>query len=173
MPASEALPELDIRSDEEALPCVARVEPAALLEIARAAISVGGAVWIRVTGKSMNPLIRHGDRVLVGALRTAPAVGAIVLLDAGGMPLLHRVVAKSGDTITTRGDSRRTSDQPRRVTDVVGRAVIVRRGGTPICLVPTLAFGIAPLFRALAWWVRVRIPGTWMLRRPRGRQYVD
>jgi hypothetical protein len=150
---------------------VARVQPAALLAIVRDVVSVGGTVWIRVTGKSMNPIIRHGDRVLIGGVRGALRCGAVVLLDAGGSPLLHRVVAYRPEGIITRGDSRITEDPPQPLSSILGEALIVERGASSVCLVPTLAFGVAPLVRGLAWRARMRVPSAWAQLR-RVRAYV-
>lgn len=160
MSAVDALVALDIRTDDHAPARVARVDPGALIQIVRTAVTLNGAVWIRVTGKSMNPLIRHGDRVLITRLRGMPPVGAVVLADADGVPLLHRVTERYGEWVITKGDSRQLADRPRPVSAMVGRAVLVRRGGTPICLAPTLEFGIAPLLRAVAWSVRVRLSSS-------------
>jgi hypothetical protein len=143
---------------------VARVKPEALIEIVRATVSVGGAIWIRVTGKSMNPIIRHGDRVLITRSRGTPPRGAVVLLDGGGTPLLHRVAAQRAGFVVTRGDSRTMNDAPHPMSSILGRAVVVRRGGVTICLAPTIAFGVVPLVRAVAWWIRTRVPEAWVVR---------
>jgi hypothetical protein len=171
MSAADTLVELELRTDEEGAPQVARVRPEALLEIVRTTVSVGGAIWIRVTGKSMNPIIRHGDRVLITPSRGAPRRGAVVLLDAGGTPLLHRVVSRGAGWVITRGDNRKLNDEPHPITSILGRAIVVRRGEQAICLAPTLAFGLAPLLHAVAWWFRTRIPGAWVLRFHRMRTH--
>jgi peptidase S24-like protein len=166
---ADAPVELDVHDDDQAPTRTARVRPEALIEIVRAAVSAGGAIWIRVTGKSMNPLIRHGDRVLLASQRGAPRRGQVVLLDAGGSPLLHRIVRGDGESVVTRGDNRRTSDRPHPTSSIVAHALVVRRSGTSICLAPTLAFGLMPLVRAGAWWLRVRLPdirGTRFRREP-------
>ena len=158
MLVADPMGELDVHDDDQAPTRIARVLPESLIEIVRAAVSAGGAIWIRVTGKSMNPLIRHGDRVLLAGLRGAPRRGQVVLLDAGGSPLLHRIVSRDSGSVVTRGDSRRTSDRPHPTSSIVAQALVVRRSGTTICLAPTLAFGLMPLVRAGAWWLRVRLP---------------
>jgi hypothetical protein len=164
MSAADALVELDLPPDEAAPAYVARVRPEALIEIVRTTVSLGGAIWIRVTGKSMNPIIRHGDRVLITASRGALRRGTVVLLDAGATPLLHRVVSHGAGWLITRGDSRKLNDQPHPITSILGRAIVVRRGGVTICLAPTLAFGFAPLLRAVAWWFRTLVPDPWVVR---------
>jgi hypothetical protein len=172
MSVADAPVELDLGTDEEAPARVARVRPEVLLEVVRAAVGVDGAIWLRVTGKSMNPIIRHGDRVLIVACPSVPARGAVVLMDAGGVPLLHRIVSHRGGSVITRGDNRSVADQPRPATSIVGRALVVRRDGTAVCLAPTLAFGVAPLLRAVAWWLRMRLPGAWAVRLGRMRVHA-
>ncbi len=164
MSPTDTLVELDLRRDEHAPTRVARVRPEALVEIVRATVSIGGAIWIRVTGKSMNPIIRHGDRVFVTALRGMPRRGMVLLLDANGTPLLHRVASYRVGWVVTKGDSRTMNDEPHAVTAILGRAVVVRRGRATICLAPTLAFGFAPLVRGVAWWLRTRVPNTWFVQ---------
>lgn len=173
MSAADTLVKLEVRTDEDAPAHVARVQPDALIEIVRTTVSVGGAIWIRVTGKSMNPIIRHGDRVLITAVRGTPRRGAVVLVDANSAPLLHRVVSQRAGSVVTRGDSRKVNDQPHPMSSIVGRAVIVRRGGITICLAPTFAFGVMPLLRALAWWLRVHLPDAWAARLRRVRSHAS
>jgi hypothetical protein len=162
MSAADAPVEVDLLTDDVAPARVARVRPEALIEIVRTTVSVGGAIWIRVTGKSMNPIVRHDDRVLITASRGVPRRGAVLLLDAAGTPLLHRVVSHSAGWVITRGDSRKLNDAPHPISSILGRAILVRRGGVAICLAPTLVFGLAPLLRAVAWWFRVRVPLAWV-----------
>jgi hypothetical protein len=172
MSAADALVELELRTDEEAPAQVARVGPEALIEIVRATVSVGGSIWIRVTGKSMNPIIRHGDRVLITRWRGRARRGAVVLLDAAGAPLLHRVVSHGAGSVITKGDGRTMNDEPHPVTSILGHAVVVRREGVTICLAPTLTFGTAPLLRAVAWWFRTRVPEAWVARFRRIRTHA-
>jgi Peptidase S24-like len=167
MPAASPFVELEVHTDAHAPTRTARVAPGALIEIARAVVSEGGAMWVRVTGKSMNPIIRHGDRVLIAGLSRAPRHGDVVLVDAAGSPLLHRIVSRHAGSVVTKGDGRRTNDPPHPISAVVARALVVRRDGTAICLAPTLAFGVMPLVRAAAWWLRLRLGDVRGLRFPR------
>ena len=164
MSGVDALVDLDIRTDDQSPTRIAHVRPDALIDIVRATVSVGGAIWIRVTGKSMNPIIRHGDRVLITALRGTPRRGSVVLLDGGGVPILHRVVRHRRGWVITKGDSRKINDAPHPTTAIAGCAVVVRRGRVTVCLAPTLAFGIAPVLRGIAWRLRTRVPNAWVIR---------
>lgn len=154
---------------ERTLPPVCEVSGPALLEIARAATGTGGCLWIRVTGKSMNPLIRHGDRVLVAPLRAPARVGQIVLLDSGGAPLLHRIVDIDGGWLITRGDSRRSFDPRLPAAAVLGRVMAVRRGDTVLCVAATFSFGLLPLLRGCVWGLRMQV-ARWQIRQQNARR---
>lgn len=137
----------------------ARVLPAdGLLAVARGVTDLGGEVWIRVTGLSMNPLLREGDSVLLSPLTQPPRRGDVLLIDMHGAPLLHRVRRFEGASVVTRGDACQRDDPAAAEASCIGRAIAARRGGSVLVLVPTLRFGVRPLVRYAAWWLRVRIP---------------
>ena len=92
------------------------------------------AACITVTGWSMAPALRPGDRVLLadGALR----VGDVVVVTAPQRLLVHRVVAfvaaRDGSEpgfVITRGDGVRHCDAPSPLASVLGRVVAVERNG--------------------------------------------
>ena len=107
-----------------------------LLRIARDVSMVGGRMWITSTGTSMYPTLLDRDRVLVEPA-TCVGLGDIVLVNDGGAPVLHRIVRMSGDRVTTRGDARMTYDRPLGRTDIIARAVRVRRGPEEWSLSPS------------------------------------
>ena len=113
------------------------------------AVDAGGEIWVGASGQSMHATVRHSDQVLIAPIRRESRRGDIVLVPVGSGLMLHRVVRVSADAITTRGDARRANDVPVRRTDVLARAVAVRRGDEVTPLVPTLRFGLVPLFRFL------------------------
>src|SRR5215475_9594547 len=80
----------------------------------RDAVSVGGELWVRGSGWSMHPTIRHADPVLLAPLGAGGAVrrGEIVLVPLGPRLMLHRVVDLQGDVVVTRGDARQRNDAP-------------------------------------------------------------
>jgi hypothetical protein len=131
---------------------VARVDEGRLLAIVRAAVEARGETWIAVTGHSMQPTLAPGDRVLLAPLGAAPRRGEIVLADAGGRPLLHRVVGTGGEGVRLRGDACSTDDHPLPASALVARAVAVSCAGRVSALRPTLRFGGA----ALARWSALR-----------------
>jgi hypothetical protein len=98
-----------------------------LLQAVRVVLLAGGRIWVSTTGTSMYPTLLESDQVLLEATADV-AIGDIVLLDASGTPLLHRIVRMDGDLITTRGDARLTADATRRRCDVIARAMRARRG---------------------------------------------
>lgn len=62
-----------------------------------AALQRGETVEFRPSGHSMEPLIRHRQKVRVAPLTRDPAVGDVVLARVRGHLLLHRVNAIRGD----------------------------------------------------------------------------
>jgi signal peptidase len=113
--------------DQSAL--VARVAPSLFAE----ALGRFGEVRFRATGRSMLPAIAPGDTLRV-ASATAQDMqpGDVVLYDAGGCLLAHRLVRKSlvGNNwrLVARGDSHWWCDPPISSVQVLGRIV-----GVPAC----------------------------------------
>jgi hypothetical protein len=106
---------------------IARVEPGRMLEVARGVTREGGAMWIVATGASMLPTIAPGDRVRIGPVGVLRP-GVVVLADAGGAPVLHRVVRVHDREVVLRGDACRMDDAPIRPADVVAAVQAVARG---------------------------------------------
>lgn len=117
---------------------------ALLLGEVAAVLDEGREAIILPTGNSMLPFIRGGvDRVL---LYRAPGVdvGDIVLVCIGGRYLLHRVVAREGETLTLMGDGNVRGQEHCRCADVLGTVrEIIRPDGS------SRAPGKAGLWRAL------------------------
>jgi hypothetical protein len=134
----------------------------------RDAVTAGGELWVRGSGWSMHPTIRHADPVLVAPLAGAVRRGQIVLVPLGPRLMLHRVVDIQGDVILTRGDSRQRSDAPVPRSAVVARALAVRNNHELTPLFFTRRFGITPLVRFLLkeTYRRVRLAKA-AVRRPR------
>ena len=58
---------------------------------------------IQVDGESMVPTLYHGDKLIVWGAGYTPERGDVVIIDSGtsyGKPLVKRVIAKGGDTIS-------------------------------------------------------------------------
>jgi hypothetical protein len=125
---------------------IMRMDGARLLELARGVVEAGGEMWIVVTGHSMQSLIRPGDRVLLGPL---PALrpGVVVLANAGGKPVLHRIQRLRGDEVVLRGDALQAEDEPIRSADVIGGVRTVSRGAViqrvPVTMPPRKRAGVS------------------------------
>jgi hypothetical protein len=129
-----------------------------LVELVRGAAAERSALWVRVTGKSMNPIVREGDAVLLVPPFPSPRRGEVVFIDSQTGPLLHRVAAITGGMILTRGDACGTDDPPHPVHSCIAHAAAVRRGGTVIALTPRVYLGLGPLVRYVAWRLRLSAP---------------
>ena len=78
-------------------------------------------------GGSMFPFLRQGDVVTIVA---APGrIGDIVLTRPAPDLLLHRLVARHGDRLITKGDALHYLDQPIAPHQVLGRACTKERHG--------------------------------------------
>ena len=58
---------------------------------------------IQVDGSSMVPTLTHGDKLIVWAAGYTPQRGDVVIVDSytsSGKPLVKRVIAKGGDTVS-------------------------------------------------------------------------
>ena len=81
----------------------------------------GWPMRFRPLGGSMGPFLRSGDVVTIVA---GPGrIGDIVLAKHGAGMVLHRVVAKIGDRIITKGDALDHFDPPITRQEVLGKAV--------------------------------------------------
>lgn len=80
---------------------------------------------IAVSGTSMLPTLRSGERITV-RLDPPPSVGDVVVFtDHRGLTVVHRLVAKLPGRSICLGDNRRTFDPPVGLGQVVGVAVTV------------------------------------------------
>lgn len=87
----------------------------------------GGAVWLTVRGGSMAPAMRDGDRLLVSPLDSleTPQEGDIVIAKRAGRLVAHRLVARTGEAIVTRGDACLRDDPPLPSENILARVVAI------------------------------------------------
>ena len=90
-------------------------------------------VWFQVTGVSMLPFIRpFRDNVMLVAVETeALKVGDIVLFPgkfAGGDYCLHRLYRIDGDRVQTFGDGNLHPDHWQPKKQILGKALLIKRG---------------------------------------------
>ena len=98
-------------------------------------------VRIRLSGSSMFPLIRgNTDYVTVSPLCGPPAVGDIVLFCEPGTEryVMHRLWAKKNGEVLTWGDNCPGPDGWLPVGAVLGKAVLIERGGCRIVPEPKM-----------------------------------
>jgi len=119
-------------------------------EVLKHWVASGEPRSIRVSGNSMLPFLRDGDTVLVEPRGGGVVPGDIVIYFMGDVLLIHRVVGITRDLdgrlLHTKGDFAVSLDPGTvRATDLIGKAVAVRRGKTHIDLqsAPLRAIGSA------------------------------
>ncbi len=95
-------------------------------------LQAGRRVRIEVSGRSMQPCLRHKqDYVWLSASTDgALQVGNIVLayLPLSQRYVLHRVVKRMGDNLTLQGDAHRCEQEACVVSDVLARVEVIERG---------------------------------------------
>ena len=90
-------------------------------------------VWLQVTGCSMLPFVRpYRDHVMIVAVEAKQLrVGDIVLFPGkykGGDYCLHRLYRIEGDRVQTFGDGNRRPDRWQPKSQILGKALFIRRG---------------------------------------------
>jgi signal peptidase I len=103
------------------------------LELSELLLRGDKQVRFRAAGFSMHPTIQDGDLVWVASVsRDRIQVGNIVLYQAGGVPVVHRVVGIrkfAGRTVLTlRGDACGSPDAPVEGGQVLGKVLAIQRG---------------------------------------------
>lgn len=98
----------------------------------------GGAMWIRATGRSMQPAIEPGTRVrLVPRSHAALRPGAVVLARLpDGATVLHRIIAASDAGLRLCGDNAARPDAMVGEEAVLGVADLMEHGGKVIPISP-------------------------------------
>lgn len=75
-----------------------------------------------VLSGSMEPTIMVDELIIVKTAETYE-VDDIVVYQTGRMPVVHRIVAMDGETVTTRGDANNTDDSPVELSQVKGKVI--------------------------------------------------
>jgi SOS-response transcriptional repressor LexA len=92
-------------------------DPAVIRDI----LDRGAAVRIRVTGRSMRPILCPGDIVVVRPADEVARGDIVAVLDTHGRLIVHRITKIDGDTIVTQGDAVHLEDPPAARSAVIGR----------------------------------------------------
>ena len=97
-----------------------------------------GQHLIPITGRSMQPLIQDGDRVLVAHGIAGVRRGDVVVFRREGRLIAHRVLRiyhrQPGRVFITKGDGIRRFDPPVHAGEVLGRVLTVERNGWQMSL---------------------------------------
>ena len=119
------------------------------LELLRQQLAGGGTARLRVSSNSMAPSIKAGDEVIVEAAKPAELrIGDVVVLNANGGLLMHRLLARQGKRLVTRGDSMAAPDRPWTPEQLLGRVrTVLRADGRQI----ELRLDCAPMALRFLW----------------------
>jgi signal peptidase I len=108
--------------------------------------------FVPITGGSMLPLIRDGDRALVAHGCTGVRQGDVIVFRHEGRLIAHRVLrirrSEAGLTFVTKGDNASQFDPPLSADEIVGRVLAVERGGQYMSL-------DTAVWRMLGWLIAV------------------
>ena len=85
-----------------------------------------------VLSGSMEPALSVGD-LLILREQESYACGDIVVYQSGSMPVVHRIVEISGETVITRGDANNANDEAFPITAIKGGVIAV---------IPLIGYGI-------------------------------
>jgi len=91
-----------------------------------------GQHYVSVTGRSMYPIIREGDQVLVSLGCAGIRRGDVIVFRLEGVLIAHRVLSigrtDAGYRLVTKGDNVPYFDDPLSDNQIVGRVLAVKRG---------------------------------------------
>jgi signal peptidase I len=95
-------------------------------EVARSS----GKVHLKVNGASMVPALWPGDLLTIRSCELSELrPGTIIAFRHNQGLIVHRLMQRSGERITTRGDALPAYDEPVVAAEVVGRVETVMRNG--------------------------------------------
>jgi signal peptidase I len=93
----------------------------------------GKAIELRVSGKSMHPLIKHGDSIRI--VKCAPGllgIGDIITFNKKGIYFTHRKGNRIG--LITKGDNEINPDPPVSPDHILGKVVAIGRANRTLHL---------------------------------------
>lgn len=148
------------------------VDGTALLSATREVVAAGGEVTVTLTGWSMAPTLLPGDSLLLGRPERTARRFDIILFEARGAPIVHRVTAVTGRPaavsrsasagyvpggrgaddarwLRTRGDGCLLEDPAVPASAATARVVASRRNGRWTAHELTLRFGVIAVARGI------------------------
>jgi len=102
-----------------------------LIQMVRRRLNQGEKVVITVNGRSMLPLLKSNDNILLEHVQPNQLMrGDIITVDCAGTLLTHRFwgTLKNAEQLLTRGDRQFTFDNPHTFKQLVGRVTMRQRG---------------------------------------------
>ena len=102
-------------------------------------IGNGKEIALRVSGKSMRPLIKQGDSIRIERCAPGnPGMGDIITFKKDGHYFTHRLVWTTkwanGIRLITKGDNEINADPPVSPVSVVGKVASIQRGNRALRL---------------------------------------
>ena len=102
------------------------------IHLAREHLAREGWLRVPVTSGSMTPMMRLGDWVQVEAVRRVLRVGDIVMVDAGGKAVIHRLIFITRRYLIMQGDAVFRFDPPIVPRQVIGIVMARERNGRKV-----------------------------------------
>lgn len=92
---------------------------------------------VKTLGYSMFPFIKYGDSITISSLKDSPKIGDLILFKKKEKLILHRLIKikyNSGPVFITKGDSSFNYDEPIIESEILGKAIEIKRKGKLINL---------------------------------------
>lgn len=124
-------------------------------ELVDARLHMGSAVQFTIPTESMFPTLAPGDQVIVRRMCAQDLrLGDMVLIQAGGMWLAHRLIGQrvvNGNTLfITKGDNCVQHDPPWQAAQLVGIVAAVQHNGREVSLVSRRARNVGAILARLS-----------------------
>ena len=138
----------------------------AIAELLQSVLCKGSLFKLQAKGFSMSPFIRDGDVLTISPLSgISPGLGdvAAFIHKGTGVPFIHRVVGRKGNTYLLKGDNATEADGLISGSNILGCVRMVERGGLRVF------FGLGPERFLIAYLNRrgILLPLIHMLRKLR------
>ncbi len=128
-----------------------------------------GEHFLPISGRSMLPLIREGDQILVSHGLAQAGRGDILVFRQGNQLVAHRMLSRNtadgASQFLTKGDNVLRPDPLVPAAEILGRVLLIRRGGRELSL-------DTPFWRRLGWLIAIIMlawnkvyGGLWAVRR--------
>jgi signal peptidase I len=130
---------------------------------------ISGKVQVRVAGTSMVPTLWPGDVVVVRRCEPSELLpNSVVMFRRSGGLVVHRLILRTADQVTARGDAHSCLDEPVTLSDVIGRVELVIRNGRSIDPKGSIwCSGVAFVLRHSEWCACLFLRLSFRMRRTR------